>query len=734
MFGIALDLEEFISTFIRRMRQHEKIRSPPSIRQGIALFKLLNSRFHRSPPLNMQDLLEAAIITTYYLDQHIASEIAQDIIISTLNERIADSREFRSYGTYENLLTLGNFGADYLKDIRVLDKLMKADPSVFQDTSKFLDEIYDAIKQDLSLQDLQFLEKRDKLEENLGDITDPELSMYANKLLGNDNQWKSQLGEIMQDLSKDLQKIFKNLNELGVSNDEIEQMKQEFCMDDKDGNSQFKNSSDSRDFSDSHSDSLTQQISDSIASNSLSQDSSRSELDPDQMDPMNFSQLKELMEKSTKIPPQSSWDSTKFKQALEEIRSAAKDLLQQSTTQEQFFEQLQEMMENLVPCDIQDIQDIANNLGVDPSHLDTILNQPLNNLHDLIEKNLGNMGQFSNMIQQLGPDSNMSRDLIQKGIEFQNSEFLGSMAQFSLEETANAVAKKNSDRLNALFLQGLRKASGDNLLHSWFFHQSKLSTSIRVLIKQFLQQLIIDKACFVVKHQMGKLKHGLMFSSQDLRYYRPGDPISQVDLEATFEHLLDQGKNLSTLNQNDILCRKEGGSSVKCFLILDKSGSMEGTKLKLATYSTAVLSSFLKREDFSIVLFDSDAYKFKTFTSHVDLDTIVSSLLDLSAEGGTQIEQTLNYVAQECAKCPANQKFLIFLFSDLAVYEQPAELKTILNQMQKYQIDIHLFHPENPNKLILQCLESILPVYVHHITSLSQIPQILTRAFHTALK
>ena len=734
MFGIALDLEEFISTFIRRMRHHEKIRSPPSLRQGIALFQFLNSRFHRYSPLTMQDLIDAAVFTSYYVDQPVAYEIARDIITSTLNERIADSREFRSYGTYENLLTLGNFGADYLKDIKVVDKLMKADPSVFQDTSKFLDEIYDAIKQELSLQDLQFLEKRDKLEENLDDITDPELSMYANKLLGNDDQWKSHLGEIMQDLSKDLQKIFKNLNELGVSNNEIEQMKQEFCMDEKDGNPQIENSSDSRHFSDSHSDSLTQQISDPNSSNSLSQDSSRSEFDPDQMDPMNFSQLKELMEKSTKIPPQSSWNSTKFKQALDEIRSAAKDLLQQSTTPEQFFQQLQEMMDNLIPCDTQDIQDIANNLGVDPSHLDTVLDQPLNTLHDLIEKNLGNLGQFSDMIQQLSPDSNMRRELIQQGIEFQNSEFLGSMAQFALEETANAVAKKNNDKLNALFLQGIRKASGDNLLHSWFFHQSKLSPSIRVQIKQFLQQLVIDKARLVVKHQMGQLKHGLMYSSQDLRYYRPGDPISQVDLDATFEHLLDQGKPLSSLNQNDILCRKEGGSSVKCFLILDKSGSMEGTKLKLATYSTAVLSSFLKREDFSIVLFDSDAYKFKTFTSHIDLDTIVSSLLDLSAEGGTQIEQTLTYVVQECAKSPASQKFIIFLFSDLAVYEQPVELKIILNQMQRYQIDIHLFHPENPNKLIMECLESVLPVYLHQITSLSQIPQILTTAFHIALK
>ncbi|XEO78981.1 hypothetical protein WKT22_04022 [Candidatus Lokiarchaeum ossiferum] len=724
MFGIALDLEEFISTFIRRMRQHEKIRNPPSIRQGIALFKLLNSRFHRSPPLNMQDLLEAAVITTYYLDQHIASEIAQDIIISTLNERIADSREFRSYGTYENLLTLGNFGADYLKDIRIVDKLMKADPSVFQDTSKFLDEIYDVIKKELSIQDLQFLEKRDKLEENLDDITDPELSMYASKLLGNEDKWKSQLEELMQDLSQDMQKIFDNLNELGVSNDEITQLKQEYCKDNKNGDSNRKNSSDSHN---------QQELSNS-KSNSQSGDSLSSEFDSDHVESGDFTQLQQMLEKNIKNPPLSNRDSVNLKQILDELRSTTKNHIRQSSTSEQFFQQLQEMIDNSVPFDTQDIKDIAKNLGADPSHLDAILDQPLNELHEMIEKNLGDMEQFTDMIKQMKPDSNMRHDLIQHGIKFQNSDFLGSMAQFSLEETANTVAKEKNDRLNALFLQGIRKASGDNLLHSWFFQKSKLTPSIRMLIKKYLQQLLIDKARFVVKHQMGQLKHGLMYSSQDLRYYRPGDPISQVDLESTLENLLDQGKSLDLLNQTDILCRKEGGSSVKCFLILDKSGSMEGTKLKLATFSTAVLSSFLKKDDFSIVLFDSDTYKYKTFSSLTDLDSIVSSLLDLSAGGGTQIEQTLKYVVQECAKCRVNQKFIIFLFSDLAVYEQPIELKPILNQLQRYQVDIHLFHPELPNKSILHCFDSVLPVHLHQITSLDMIPQTLTRAFHLALK
>ena len=195
------------------------------------------------------------------------------------------------------------------------------------------------------------------------------------------------------------------------------------------------------------------------------------------------------------------------------------------------------------------------------------------------------------------------------------------------------------------------------------------------------------------------------------------------------DNLLDQGKNLSDMNANDILCRKEAGSSIKSFLILDKSGSMEGTKMKLATFSAAILASFLKQDDLAIVLFDSESHVVKTFTSQIDIDSLVGSLLDLSAEGGTQIGQTFNFLAAECVKCPINQKYLIFLFSDLAVYEPPHELKQILTRLQKYQLEIHIFHSETPEKKIFQCFETFFPVHLHQITSIALIPQIITNAF-----
>ena len=124
----------------------------------------------------------------------------------------------------------------------------------------------------------------------------------------------------------------------------------------------------------------------------------------------------------------------------------------------------------------------------------------------------------------------------------------------------------------------------------------------------------------------------------------------------------------------------------------------------------------------------------KQFTAKLDTASLVSSLLDLSAEGGTQIGQSLHFIAEECSKCPINQKFVLFLFSDLAVYEPPQEVKQILTQLQKYLLDIHIFHPEIPEKTIFQCFETYFPVHLHQITSMELIPHILTNAFHLALK
>jgi hypothetical protein len=777
MFGIPLDLEDFISTFIRRMRRHEKIRSAPSIRQGIALFHFLNARFHRVPPLGMKDLLNAAVVTTHYLDQLVAYEIALELIQSALYARIADSRDYRTHRTYEQVLTLEHFGADYLKDIEIIDKLMKADSDIFLDPSKFMDEIYNAMKNDLTLKDLQFLESRGKLEENLPDIADPELSMYANKLLGNEDQWKSQLQKLMNDSSRNMEKILDNLKEMGTASSEIKEVAEKYL----DGVQNWKEYLDilqsSKEYM-SPSDSLLSHLSTEDLQEVSSQLESLSKMQKHHLDeditefqdktstqssstPL-LNKMKDILspdsfQQNDSIPQgdqmrSEQWTLEKMKQALNELSSAnptphldsdarqkmqqhlssiTKEILDQSTNPDQFLQNLQEFVDNQIPFDSQHVQEKATQIGVDQSQLDSILNQPLKKLKEMIQKNLGGMGRYTNMIPQALGDANVSKELIQHGIESQNSDFLGAMAQYSLDETANAVASLQDPKMNALFLQGIRKAPGDNLLKSWFLTRSKISPQIRGLLREYLQQIIVDKARFVVKSQMGKLKHGLMSSSHDLRYYRSGDPISQVNLEATMDHLLDQGKNLSDMNANDILCRKEAGSSIKSFLILDKSGSMEGTKMKLATFSAAILTSFLKQDDLAIVLFDSDSHVVKTFTSQIDIASLVSSLLDLSAEGGTQIGQSFNFIAEECSKCPINQKYLIFLFSDLAVYEPPHELKQILNRLQKYQFDIHIFHSETPEKTIFQCFETFFPVHLHQITSIELIPQILTNAFLT---
>ncbi len=780
MFGIPLDLEVFISTFIRRMRRHERVKNAPSIRQGIALFQFLNARFHRESPLGMPDLLNAAVFTTYYLDQSVAYEIAHDLILSALNTRIADSRDYRSYGSYGQLLTLGNFGADYLKDIEIVDKLMKADPNIFLDPSKFLDEIFEVMKDDLSLKDLQFLESRGILEEKMPDITDPELSMYANKMLGNEDQWKSQLHELMDDPSRNLEKIADNLKELDTPSSDIEEVAKEFLegvddwkqyLDYLQASHEYQSPSDSllsnltdhdvqeissqveslsqeqkqhliddiTEFQDNSSsptsaDPLLNKLKDLLLPDSLEQNVSIPHGDQREGDQSSMEQLKQSLDKIVSVDQKSTLDSGARQKMQQQLASLAQEIMDQSTNPDQFLQNLQEFVDNQVPFEAQNVQEKATQLGVDQAQLDSILNQPLAKLEDMIQKNLGNMGQYMDMLPQVLGDAAKSKELIQQGIEFQNSDFLSAMAQYSLDETANAIASLQDPKIDALFLQGIRKASGDNLLKSWFLKRSKISPHIRDLLRDYLQQIVIDKAQFVVKSQMGKLKHGLMSSSHDLRYYRPGDPISQVNLEATMDNLLDQGKMLSDMNSNDILCRKEAGSSIKSFLVLDKSGSMEGPKLKLATFSAAILSSFLKWEDLSIVLFDSDSHVVKTFASQIDIAALVSSLLDLSAEGGTQIGQTLTYIAEECAKCPATQKYMLFLFSDLAVYELPQEVKQLLKRLQNYQLDLHVFHTEMPEKSIFQCFETFFPVHLHQITSMELIPQILTNAFHLALK
>ncbi|MHA1965782.1 MAG: hypothetical protein ACW97G_14480 [Candidatus Thorarchaeota archaeon] len=71
----------FAHEFTKRMRVRKDVAKKPSVRQTQSIPQLLSARFFRNGKLTLEDFLEAAIFTTYPLDQDIAREIAEDILL-----------------------------------------------------------------------------------------------------------------------------------------------------------------------------------------------------------------------------------------------------------------------------------------------------------------------------------------------------------------------------------------------------------------------------------------------------------------------------------------------------------------------------------------------------------------------------------------------------------------------------------------------------------------------------
>ncbi|MHA1134857.1 MAG: vWA domain-containing protein [Candidatus Thorarchaeota archaeon] len=71
----------FAHEFTKRMRKRKDVTKKPSVRQSQSIPMLLSARFFRNGNLTLDDFLDAAVYTTFPLDQKIAREIAEDILL-----------------------------------------------------------------------------------------------------------------------------------------------------------------------------------------------------------------------------------------------------------------------------------------------------------------------------------------------------------------------------------------------------------------------------------------------------------------------------------------------------------------------------------------------------------------------------------------------------------------------------------------------------------------------------
>ncbi|OLS26950.1 MAG: hypothetical protein HeimC3_06080 [Candidatus Heimdallarchaeota archaeon LC_3] len=185
------------------------------------------------------------------------------------------------------------------------------------------------------------------------------------------------------------------------------------------------------------------------------------------------------------------------------------------------------------------------------------------------------------------------------------------------------------------------------------------------------------------------LKQSLRIAGEGLRgdlfkrsLYSPG---LDFDLEATIEQTMEKyPEGIPVLGMDDIVGidrvqRKKSG-----VLILDTSGSMFGERNINAALTAAIMAYSMRKDDYSVVAFNTKAFLIKKFDEDIRVQDIVDRILDLEAIGHTNIEDALKIGARELNKLKTRFKWAI-LFTD-GVYNKGKDPRYLAREFKKLHV------------------------------------------------
>src|SRR5207253_3780274 len=92
---------------------------------------------------------------------------------------------------------------------------------------------------------------------------------------------------------------------------------------------------------------------------------------------------------------------------------------------------------------------------------------------------------------------------------------------------------------------------GMNLLKQWYDGRGKLTDSLRAHIKALAKNALTELAFDWIAAGSGSSEGGLIPQNRS-RPYRAGDELDQLDLEATLDSVISQGKHLDQVTEDDL--------------------------------------------------------------------------------------------------------------------------------------------------------------------------------------
>ena len=357
--------------------------------------------------------------------------------------------------------------------------------------------------------------------------------------------------------------------------------------------------------------------------------------------------------------------------------------------------------------DIQSIKSAGERLNMPEEEILNLIQPNYKFLKKLVESNEGSYESYKDFLNQIPLSPQQVDELVKLSLKETGGEpnlaALSALSEKHLSQMLNTAEKLGPEALD-MALSSLGAGSGLDLLEQWFYSRHNVSPNIKKKLKEILKQIMIDLGIRSANSLIGTAKSGPLVENVVIPYTL-GDDFELIDLEETINNLLEGGKTVDMVTNDDFLVSKTT-DGLRCLVLeLDISGSMKGQKLAQMALCATMLVYAFKPEEFALTFFESNTHKLKNLDENVELEKVVDELLDINARGGTCINSALKWANLQFEKKARSKYKLNILFTDADVFDfnnSMMELKKMKDKDIKFVMVVPKFNfsPVMANKMV----------------------------------
>ncbi|MBD3341491.1 MAG: VWA domain-containing protein [Candidatus Lokiarchaeota archaeon] len=379
------------------------------------------------------------------------------------------------------------------------------------------------------------------------------------------------------------------------------------------------------------------------------------------------------------------------KSLLKNAQKIGEMSLKESKDPTSFKSVLNSLISKQIPLNQPEILEMGNRLGINNDEIIELFGGTYELIKSMFKNKIGNFQRYNNILKNISKLTNdQLSELMKIAYERENFQALGALGHYNMGKAFQNAGNLGSGAQTKL-AESLTAGPGENLLLQWFMHRRSVPAQLKNFVKQLVKDALIKIALSIVSSQRGSGEKGLI-PTNSLRTFIMGDDMDLVDIDASIENIVMQGKSLNMITSEDLMVMETEKGRVSICFLLDISGSMSGMKLAACSIAVMVLIGTLRADEVAICFFESNTHVVKEFRDTKSLEDIADELLSLHARGGTQVQSALKWGAHQLEETITEMK-ICFLLTDCEFFEKKTQIKTELekyvNQRVKFLLGVN---------------------------------------------